>query len=54
MGLINIKMGRFRDPLSGAVLSIRDACLQGYLDELAPAITDIQTGWLPVWVLLNT
>ena len=44
LGLINIKTGRYRDPLSGTVLSIRDACLQGYIDEQAPAITDIQTG----------
>ncbi|XP_067936924.1 dystonin-like [Watersipora subatra] len=44
LGLVNIKTGRFRTPGAGALLSVRQACLQGFIDDNLPAITDIQTG----------
>lgn len=46
LGLVDIKTGRFRNPVTGALLSVRDACLQGLMDDSLPAITDIQSGEL--------
>jgi len=44
LGLINIKTGRFTDPVSGSKLSIRQACLQGLIDDKLTALTDLRTG----------